>query len=54
MKLNLLIPRNKKLNKNFQEFQKLGQLLKIQSARDKEINLHKWAKIILNKNPRPV
>lgn len=53
MKLNLLIPQNKKLNKNFREFKKLGQLLKIQSALERQEDLNKWAKIILNKNPQP-
>ncbi|MFM9825466.1 MAG: hypothetical protein ACKVOD_04955 [Flavobacterium sp.] len=52
MDLNLLIPRNKKLDKNFQEFKKLGQLLKIQSAREKQKDLSQWAKIILNHKPQ--
>jgi hypothetical protein len=53
MQLNILVPRNKKLGKNFLEFKKLGQLLKIQSARDKQKDLNRWAKIILNQNPQP-
>jgi len=54
MNLNLLIPHSKKINKNFRDFKKLRQLLKIQSARERQDDLNRWAKIILNRNPQPI